>query len=314
MARVGFGVAAAVALLMWFSAAENPVVGIPVAVFFTAAAVGLWRGRAWSGYGSALLILIFVAASVLRLSDASVPVVQLAVALAISLAVAMLLFLGGRAVAGRGASRAWPWIAICAGTAAFLGLFQLMIVPTGAMANTILQGDSLLARRMIFGAPARGDVVMHRYPIDRRQTFLKRVVGLPGDRIRFEDKRLFVNGVEAKEPYVLHATEYLDPYRDQFPKNQPQFDLYPPGREMLEKHVRDGELIVPEGKLFVLGDNRDLSLDSRYWGFIEPSSITGKPVMVLFSADLAPSDRAPGWAGLWQPLRHARWNRMFHRL
>lgn len=314
LARAGFGVAVVVALLLWFTAAENPVLGVPVALVFTAAAIGLWKGKAWSGYGPAILILIFVAGAILRLRDASVPLSQLTVAMAMSLAVAMVLFLAGRSLQAGNRGGAGRWVAVCAAAAVFSWMFQPMMVPTGAMEDTILSGDSLLARRILAKNPARGELVMHRSPIDERQTFVKRVVGLPGDRIRFADKRLFVNGVEMKEAYAKHSTDYMDPYRDQFPKHEPQFDIFPSGRAMLEKNVQGGELVVPEGKLFVLGDNRDVSLDSRYWGFIDNTLITGKPVMVVFSTDLSSKERSAGFAGLLLPLRHARWSRTFKLL
>ena len=314
LARVGFGIAVFIALLLLLAATENPISGVPFALLFMASALGLWKGKAWSGYGPALLILIFAAAPILRLSDVSVPIIQLAVILAVNLAAAVLLFAAGRSLSGRTPSQAWPWLAACAITAIFILFFQPMIVPTGAMEDTILMGDSLLARRVLARNPARGDVVAHRYPVDPRQTFLKRVVGLPGDRIHFQDKRLYVNGAELKEPYVKHATSYLDPYRDQFPKQEPSFRIFPAGQAMLRQNIRDGELIVPEGKLFVLGDNRDNSLDSRYWGFIDNSMITGKPVMVIFSTDLDPRQRGAGFQGLIAPIRHARWSRTFKML
>lgn len=314
LARIGFGIAVFTALLLLLASAENPVTGVPFALLFVASAIGLWQGKAWSGYGPALVILIFAAAPLTRLNDISVPMAQLAVLLGINLAAAVLLFLAGSSLSGRTPSRAWPWLTACAATAIFTILFQPMIVPTGAMEDTILMGDSLLARRVLAKNPARGDVVIHRYPVDPRQTFLKRVVGLPGDRIHFEDKRLFVNGVELQEPYVKHATEYIDLYRDQFPKHEPNFQPFPAGQTMLRNNVRNGELIVPEGKLFVLGDNRDNSLDSRYWGFIDKSMITGKPILVLFSTDVNPQQRAAGIQGLTAPIRHARWSRTFKLL
>jgi signal peptidase I len=102
------------------------------------------------------------------------------------------------------------------------------------------------------------------------------------------DKRLYRNGVEVREPYVQHITSLIDAYRDNFPGGRDP-GWHGPGSEaaaeMIAHHVRDGELVVPEGKYFVLGDNRDDSLDSRYWGFIRRSDIVGRPILIYGSTD-----------------------------
>jgi signal peptidase I len=135
----------------------------------------------------------------------------------------------------------------------------------------------------------RGDIIVFRYPIDIRQTFVKRVVGIPGDRIKVIQKQLFLNGKQVQEPYKYHKTEYFDSYRDNFP-SEPNVRLYDPAVEMLRDHVKDGEVVVPPNHYFAMGDNRDSSLDSRYWGFVPRENIIGKPLIIYWSYD-APTDR-----------------------
>lgn len=181
-------------------------------------------------------------------------------------------------------------------------LVQAFVIPTGSMEDSLLIGDHLLVDKLSY-APVgslakyllpyqqvkRGDIVVFRYPIDLSQTFVKRVVGLPGDRIRVVDKQLFINGEAVDEPYVIHKTSYVDAYRDNFP-SPPNTQVYRPAVEMLEKHVVNGEVVLPPDQYFVMGDNRDLSLDSRYWGFVPRENIVGKPLIVYWSYD-APSER-----------------------
>jgi len=117
-----------------------------------------------------------------------------------------------------------------------------------------------------------------------RQTFVKRVIGLPGDRIRLENKRVIRNGQTLDEPYAQHSSSYIDDYRDNFP-TAPDFSTSGRGREMFVRDVRDGEVTVPPGMLFVMGDNRDNSLDSRYWGFVPRDYLVGKPLVIYWSYD-----------------------------
>jgi len=181
-------------------------------------------------------------------------------------------------------------------------LVQAFVIPTGSMEDTLLIGDHLLVDKLTY-APSgaiskyllpysdvrRGDIIVFRYPIDIRQTFVKRVVGVPGDRLKVIRKQLYLNGVELKEPYKFHKTEYFDSYRDNFP-SEPNVRLYEPAQVMLEKNVENGEVVVPPGNYFAMGDNRDSSLDSRYWGFVPRENIIGKPLVIYWSYD-APTDR-----------------------
>ena len=181
-------------------------------------------------------------------------------------------------------------------------LVQAFVIPTGSMENSLLIGDHLLVDKLAY-APSgsigkyllpyqdvrRGDIIVFRYPIDLSQTFVKRVVGIPGDRIRMVDKQLFLNGVAVEEPYIEHTTPYIDSYRDNFP-SPPNTQIFDPAIDMLVNHVVDGEVVVPEGSYFAMGDNRDESLDSRYWGFVPRENIIGKPLIVYWSYD-APTER-----------------------
>jgi signal peptidase I len=198
------------------------------------------------------------------------------------------------------------------------------------MEDTLLIGDHLLVDKLAY-APAgpvtrhmlpytdikRGDIIVFRYPVDIRQTFVKRVMGVPGDHIRVKDKQVYLNGKRLNEPYVVHKTEYFDSYRDNFP-GEPNVRLYEPGQSMLEHNVQNGEVIVPPTHYFAMGDNRDSSLDSRYWGFVPRENIIGKPLIIYWSYD-APTEALAnptiGLDHLVDLLQHfftkTRWNRTF---
>jgi len=100
-------------------------------------------------------------------------------------------------------------------------LFRAFIIPTGAMEDTLLIGDRIFVQPKQVLNPKRGDIVVLIYPVDRRQSFIMRVIGVPGDRIRISDKVVYVNGAPQTEPYATHKTEYVDSYRDNFPSNPP---------------------------------------------------------------------------------------------
>jgi signal peptidase I len=165
--------------------------------------------------------------------------------------------------------------------------FPAFVMPSASMERTVLVGDRLFVDRIstILGrAPRRGDVIVFRYPLNREEVYLKRIAGLPGDRLRIRDKHLYRNGVEVQEPYVQYITTFVDPYRDNFPST-PNMGLPQQAQEMLDNHVVNGELVVPAGKYFVLGDNRDDSADSRYWGFIQRIDVIGRPILIYGSND-----------------------------
>jgi len=176
-------------------------------------------------------------------------------------------------------------------------LVQAFVIPTGSMEDNLLVGDHLLVDKLAFAPPGsiskyllpytevkRGDIIVFRYPVDIRQTFVKRVIGIPGDRIRVENKQVFRNGEKLNEPYKVHKANYLDPYRDNFP-SQPYHSLSDRALEMLERNVVNGEVVVPPQSYFAMGDNRDNSLDSRYWGFVPRENIIGKPLIIYWSYD-----------------------------
>jgi signal peptidase I len=210
-------------------------------------------------------------------------------------------------------------------------LLQAFVVPTGSMEDTVLIGDHMIVDKMAFAPPGpiskyilpytpikRGDIIVFKYPPNVRETYIKRVVGVPGDRIKLENKDLILNGVKVVEPYVVHKTPYLDSYRDNFPTD-PNLMLNDQAHQMLSRNVKDGELVVPPGNFFAMGDNRDNSADSRYWGFVPRENIVGKPVIIFWSYD-APTERLadPNLISLDHLLDLAqnffsktRWNRTF---
>jgi len=176
-------------------------------------------------------------------------------------------------------------------------LVQAFVIPTGSMEDSLLIGDHLLVDKLAYapsgGAskyilpyrePKRGDVIVFRYPVDINQTFVKRCIGIPGDHIRLLNKQLILNGHAVNEPYVYHKSELIDSYRDNFP-SEPNTFMADPAHDMLATHVVNGEVIVPPGYYFAMGDNRDSSLDSRYWGFVPRGNIIGKPVLIYWSYD-----------------------------
>jgi signal peptidase I len=179
-------------------------------------------------------------------------------------------------------------------------LVQAFVIPTGSMEDTLLVGDHLLVDKLAYapGGPVskyilpylpvkRGDIIVFRYPVDISQTFVKRCMGVPGDRIRIINKQVYLNGAKLDEPYAIHKTDYIDSYRDDFP-GEPNANIYPGALEMLQHNVVNGEVVVPPGYYFAMGDNRDISLDSRYWGFVPRANIIGKPLVIYWSYD-APS-------------------------
>lgn len=163
---------------------------------------------------------------------------------------------------------------------------QAFKIPSGSMLQTLQIGDHLLVNKFTYGLkvpfthkvflplsdPEFQDIVVFEFPEDTSKDFIKRIIGLPGDTIQIRDKKLFRNGAEVEEPYVQHTDASIVPRRDNF-----------------------GPITVPEGKYFVMGDNRDESYDSRFWGFVERNKIEGRAWILYWS---------------WQGFSNIRWNRI----
>lgn len=215
----------------------------------------------------------------------------------------------------------WDWTrSIALAFVLFLIVRALVVeafkIPTGSMEGTLLVGDFLLVNKAVYGAeipgtgmhlpafaePRRGDVVVFNPPHEPTKNYVKRLVGEPGDTLEMRDKRLFVNGRPAEEPY----TQFVDPSGDAMHADMREWQVdhvlaaggtYAPSRDTW------GPLIVPDSSYFVLGDNRDNSEDSRYWGFVARDQIRGRPWFVYYSFNPTATDRAP-W------LRAVRWDRI----
>ena len=292
----------------------GPIILLPAALIPLCAGIGIRRGKAWSSWGFAIyslcqLLLIPLVLSRIRNPPEAAKLIGAAIW---PLGLAVFFFLAGRRLAQRDYPRGspFPWVILAAVTTVPLFFFEAFVVPTGAMENTILVGDHLLVRVFPRAPAARGDIFALIYPVDRKQTFIKRIVGIPGDRIRISHKQLFVNGAPLNERYVVHKLDYEDSFRDDFP-SEATAPIFPSASVMLAENVVNGELIVPQGKYFVLGDNRDQSLDSRYWGFVSDADLIGKPLFIYDSQDRN-TEELTNPNGL--PLSRTRWNRILKRL
>jgi len=192
-------------------------------------------------------------------------------------------------------------------------LCQAFVIPTGSMEDTLLVGDHLLVDKLAYAPagpigryllpyeePKHGDIIVFRYPPDISKSLVKRLIGLPGDRIKITDGIVYRNGIRLNEPYVYHKYAY-NPRLDNFP-----WQCCHPGKEqtaleaqeqMLSQNVVSGEVIVPANEYFAMGDNRDNSSDSRYWGFIPRDNITGKPFIIYWSYRASTEDLMGDSAG-----------------
>jgi signal peptidase I len=233
----------------------------------------------------------------------------------------------------------------------FLG--QNFVIPSGSMEKTLLIGDHLAVDRITLAPPARwmpllryreprrGDIAVFIKPVidptldldssgfPTHSILVKRLIGVPGDRIRLHDGVVFINGVaQAPPPESINpAPDNLDPYRDDFPAYPP---MPQPGGVMeswaleLRTSVKDGELVVPPGKYFMMGDHRTNSLDSRYWGFVPRENIMGRPVLDYWSFNASEdemtqqSSQGIGGAIRWMGhvalhfFSNTPWDRTFH--
>jgi len=214
---------------------------------------------------------------------------------------------------------------------------QAFKIPSMSMEQTLLVGDHLLVNKFIFGGRGawydrllpyreirRGEIIVFKFPFDDHAHYVKRVIGVPGDRVKIVDQQVSVNGKPIPEPYKVHDAASYDPYGDNFPPGSRHFlqrSVRPEWAEEILKHVEDGELVVPPNKYFVMGDNRDRSWDSRYWGFVDRESVMGRPVLIYWSVDATSADysdrsiigRVVGMVHtlIRLPVK-TRWSRMFH--
>lgn len=228
---------------------------------------------------------------------------------------------GPRRIAASVGRWTWEWIkSLVVALLLFLVIRTFVVeafrIPTSSMEGTLLVGDFLLVNKAVYGAqvpgtavrlpalaePERGDVVVFTPPHEPDKNYVKRLVGVSGDTLFMRDKVLFVNGVPVPEPYARHA----DPMDANVPGMRWQADhLLDPDQRERYRPSRDnwGPVTVPPEHYFVLGDNRDDSEDSRYWGFVEQSAIKGKPLFVYYSFNPRTLRHVP-W------LTEIRWRRI----
>ena len=201
-------------------------------------------------------------------------------------------------------------------------LVEAFKIPSGSMEKTLLVGDFLLVNKMVYGAevpftgkhlpairhPQRGDVIVFQWPKDVSKNFVKRLVGVAGDTLWMREGDLYVNGVRQRENYVTHSEPEMDPTSEEFNwqktigvKTAEAAPVSTPSRNNW------GPIVVPTNEYFVLGDNRDNSLDSRYWEFVPDSLIRGRPMFVYYSYDPDSLDRM-SW------LTRIRWTRIGERV
>ncbi len=175
---------------------------------------------------------------------------------------------------------------------------QAFKIPSGSMIPTLLIGDHILVNKFIYGVklpftdivvipitvPERGDVIVFRFPKDESKDFIKRVVGVPGDKVEVRDKVLYVNGIEQNESFTNDDVNALS-------------------SQLMMGRDNFGPVNVPENSYFVMGDNRDHSLDSRFWGFVDFKNIKGEAFLIYWSWDK--KSKAVEWLGGW-----SRWGRI----
>lgn len=211
---------------------------------------------------------------------------------------------------------------------------QAFEIPSSSMENTLLIGDHVFVDR-VTPAPHtkwfpvipyrdihRDDIVVFLSPAEPGLFVVKRVIGIPGDRIHLEEGKVFRNGQVVAEPFVKHSEQNYVPYRDDFPSVAPIAGTITPEWSLtVSEYIKDGNLIVPPDRYFAMGDNRDVSYDSRFWGFIPRENIVGRPMVIYWSFE-TPKDQylKTSWSDrikfIGNVIIHffteTRWGRMFH--
>jgi signal peptidase I len=209
---------------------------------------------------------------------------------------------------------------------------QAFQIPSESMEKTLLVGDYLLVDKAHYAKPGlmgwllpyrhieRQDIIVFRYPVNPQQHFVKRVIGIPGDHVRLINKHVYVNGVQQPDDYATFNWGQRDKFRDNFPNGGFYADkIASKWFLQAQKLVDDGQLIIPEGSYFVLGDNRDDSYDSRYWGLVPAENIVGRPFVIYWSMEqVSPAAGENVSSGKLatlaysaiQSVKSLRWNRM----
>jgi len=160
-----------------------------------------------------------------------------------------------------------------------------------SMAPTLVAGDRIVADMRYYRshAPQRGDLIVFQFPYLDHPSYVKRVIGAPGDRVKIVDRQVYVNGQRITEAYIVHdPAAPFDPFGENFPPHSPEYlqaNMQPEWADEIFQHVHEGEITVPPGKYFTMGDNRDHSWDSRYWGPIARDKIFGKVLYIYWSKD-----------------------------
>ena len=222
-------------------------------------------------------------------------------------------------------------------------IFQNFEIPSSSMEKTILIGDHVLVDRISLSPAAhwapfvhyrdvhRGDIIVFIKPHETNLILVKRVIGIPGDRIHLEHGIVYRNDVALKEPYAAMPADDGDPemsyfpYRDDFPAVPPSMnsDVTATWAVDMPRYIQNGDLVVPPGHYFAMGDSRLVSLDSRYWGFVPRENILGRPLFIYWSFK-TPADQE-GKTGVGDRLEfmghilihffdQTRWRRTFHRV
>jgi signal peptidase I len=179
-------------------------------------------------------------------------------------------------------------------------IVQAFEIPSSSMENTLLIGDHVFVNREQFAPPTRWlgpilpyrdihrqDIVVFLSPAEPGLYVVKRIIGAPGDRIHLQDGVVYRNGEKLDEPYVIHQAggENYNPYRDNFPSVLPSeySNVVPEWQLSMKQYIQGDDLVVPPDRYFAMGDNRDVSYDSRYWGFIPRENVIGRPMFIYWS-------------------------------